>query len=250
MESKICTKCKLKKLVSEFQNDKSKSDGKRPSCKACKANTDKSYKDANKEKVRTKDKKYYQANSEKIKDKARVWYENNKEHHLQRSKQWRMDNHDKWVAGKRRWLEANKEKMMTYINDYIKNKYQNDLQYRIKSICAARIRSLIKKTAGTLVLIGCQIAFFHDWIEYQFDESMNWDNIGKHWHFDHVVPCSSFDLTDEESLRKCFHWTNIRPLEARANLQKHDKIIPSMIQDHKMIVKQFLSYTHDVPSLQ
>lgn len=249
MTTKVCTKCKTEKYFEDFQNDKSKPDGKRPSCKACKAVSDRNYKQSNHDKVKQKDKKYYQENSHKIKERAKEWYLNNKEHHLAVSKQWRVDNHDKWKQGKKKWHEANKAKMMEYINTYIKDKYQNDIQYRIKSICAARIRSVVRKETSTFDLLGCDAEFFRKWIEYQFDEDTSWDNIGSQWHFDHVVPCASFDLSQSAQLRECFTWMNIRPLKAILNLQKHDKIIPEVIDEHKLLVKQFLSEMQDVPSL-
>lgn len=249
MTTKVCTKCKIEKNVTDFGNDKAKSDGKHPSCKSCKSVSDKRYKQNNQDKVKENDKKYYQKNSEKIKDRAREWYLDNKEHHLAVSKQWRLDNQEKWKEGKRKWNEANKSKMMEYNNKYIKEKYQNDIQYRIKSICSARIRSLVKKETSTFDLLGCEIEFFRKWIEYQFNSDMSWDNIGSHWHFDHVIPCVSFDLSISSELRECFNWQNIRPLQSTENLQKHDKIIPDVIQKHKLLTKKFLGEIQDVPSL-
>jgi hypothetical protein len=45
------------------------------------------------------------------------------------------------------------------------------------------------------------------------------------WHVDHIIPCSSFDLTDSEQQKKCFHYTNLQPLWAIDNLKKSNKIL-------------------------
>ena len=66
-------------------------------------------------------------------------------------------------------------------------------------------------------LIGCSPAFLVKWIESQFTEGMTWDNI----HVDHMLPCKNFELKDVE---KGFHYTNLQPLSAHANLSKGAKI--------------------------
>jgi fatty-acid desaturase len=56
---------------------------------------------------------------------------------------------------------------------------------------------------------------------------MSWDNI----HIDHIKPCASFDLTDPNEQRKCFHWSNMQPLLAKDNRMKSDK------RDKKLEIK-------------
>ena len=35
---------------------------------------------------------------------------------------------------------------------------------------------------------------------------------------------SSFDLTYQEEVNKCFHWSNLQPLEWQDNVEKRDSI--------------------------
>lgn len=37
---------------------------------------------------------------------------------------------------------------------------------------------------------------------------MNWDNYGS-WHIDHIIPCSSWDLSNEDDIYKCFNYLNL-----------------------------------------
>lgn len=88
-------------------------------------------------------------------------------------------------------------------------------------------------------MIGCSIQELKKWLEYQFDEDMTWENQGEYWHIDHVTPCASFDLTNEEELKKCFSWENLRPCTGIENIEKKDKIIPKLIEDHKKICEKY-----------
>lgn len=67
------------------------------------------------------------------------------------------------------------------------------------------------------MLIGCSREDFMLHIQAQFRDGMSWNNHGSVWEFDHINPVSSFDLTDPEQQRECFHWTNTRPLLKEEN---------------------------------
>ncbi len=73
-------------------------------------------------------------------------------------------------------------------------------------------------------MIGCSWIDFKIYLESKFTEGMSWDNYGK-WHIDHIVPLSSFDLSDPVQLEKACHYTNLQPLWAKDNLKKSNKII-------------------------
>ena len=49
---------------------------------------------------------------------------------------------------------------------------------------------------------------------------MTWENQGKYWDFDHVKPCNSFDLTNEDEKFKCCNWSNLMPVTINYNSSK------------------------------
>jgi hypothetical protein len=45
----------------------------------------------------------------------------------------------------------------------------------------------------------------------------------KCWKVDHIIPVSSFDLSDPEQVKVCFHYTNLQPLFVEENQAKSNK---------------------------
>lgn len=57
---------------------------------------------------------------------------------------------------------------------------------------------------------GIDIENFRKWIEIQFDTTLNWQNFGTEWQFDHIIPVTYFDFTNEEDLKLCWNFINVR----------------------------------------
>lgn len=53
------------------------------------------------------------------------------------------------------------------------------------------------------------------WIEAQFSNDLSWENFGKAWQFEHIIPIAWFNTSNEEELKACWGFLNIRvtPLE-------------------------------------
>jgi len=83
---------------------------------------------------------------------------------------------------------------------------------------------LCKKPRPTSEMLGCPVEFFKTYIEERFYGKMAWDNWGEVWELDHIIPCASFDLSNEEEARRCFHYSNFQPLIKTENRIKSDKI--------------------------
>ena len=71
---------------------------------------------------------------------------------------------------------------------------------------------------------GLDIASIRAWFEAQFSGTLSWENFGKEWQFEHILPLGYFDHSREEELALCWNFTNIRvaPLDQKESVQKPD----------------------------
>lgn len=86
------------------------------------------------------------------------------------------------------------------------------------------------KEANTESLTGCSSIELISWLKARFQPGMTMENYGSYWHVDHAISCKSFDLTKPEEQKKCFHYTNLQPLEGSKNISKGDNcwsVIPN-----------------------
>jgi hypothetical protein len=132
-----------------------------------------------------------------------------------------------------------------YMREYNKKRLEDishSLKYMVRSNLHTYLRRNLKssKQNSTLKYLGCSIEFLKKWFELNFDGNMTWKNRGNYWHIDHIKPCSSFDLTNQDDIYKCYNWTNLRPLEKNENILKSDKIDIDLINNFEAKSKEFL----------
>ena len=205
----------------------------------------------NKEKIRQSRKEDYLKNNEKRLRISKEWRLKNKEKSLRSSREYYLKNKEKIKETRRKWNLKNKKEKNEISKKYyyehkekinkrrvrqMKHQYHTDLNFRLRRCLAQRIIDAVKgrnKSASTMKLIGCTIEELWRHLESKFEPWMTRQNHGL-WHVDHIIPCFSFDLTDPEQQRECFHYTNLQPLEAIANIKKGKKIISGDITSPKM----------------
>ncbi len=56
---------------------------------------------------------------------------------------------------------------------------------------------------------GLDMETLRNWFELQFTPDLNWENFGKAWQFDHLVPTTYFDYSNEQDLLLCWNFINI-----------------------------------------
>ena len=174
-------------------------------CRECNAEYQKSYREKN----ITKEKRheYYKKHYSK---------ESNRKKHLERTKKWREENGLEYFREKnKKWTSNNKE----HINEYWKNRYQNNPEIKLHNRIRVRINNALNyynktKKQSTLEFLGCKIEEYFVYLEQQFDENMNWDNYGSYWEIDHIIPLNKGGS---------FHYKNTQPLTITENRKKSDK---------------------------
>lgn len=127
-----------------------------------------------------------------------------------------------------------RERRRERMTPYVRNRRRLIPRERILSALRGRLRSAVlskgaKKMASTISLLGCSINHLKSHLESQFAPGMDWSNFGRKkgiqcWEIDHILPCASFDLTDPEQQKRCFHFTNLQPLWATENRRKSAKV--------------------------
>ena len=161
----------------------------------------------------------------------RKHYAANRESEILRKRKYYSENKDKINSKSfcKKWYSANREYKIRYQTVYEKNKLKTDLNFRLTKVLRSRIRSAIKNNQrkGSAVKdLGCSIQEFKLYLESKFQTGMTWENWGQYgWHIDHIIPLSSFDLSDRDQFLKACHYTNLQPLWASENLHKKNKIL-------------------------
>jgi len=184
------------------------------------------YREKNKNKIR----KYREKNKDKIKERSRKYREDSKDKIRETVRKYREKNKDKLREFHRKYYEDNKDKVRENHKKYREKRYKDPGQ-KLKLLNRSRIqqelkKNNIKKISKSPELLGCTVQEAREHLEKQFKEGMTWENHGLYgWHIDHIIPCASFDLTDLEQQKKCFHYTNLQPLWAKENLIKGVKIL-------------------------
>jgi len=95
------------------------------------------------------------------------------------------------------------------------------LTSRVRSRVCSAIKSKSKRTIEYLL---CDIETYKKYLEDQFVSGMTWENYGKVWDIDHIVPIKYQNPTIEEVIKR-LHYTNTQPLWKEMNMKKGNRFI-------------------------
>lgn len=250
---KICTSCKKEKEFSDFHKRTASRDGFALVCKTCLVAFKKQYYSIPK-------------NLEKDKERQRIWRQNNLEKKRNANKEWVANNLTRnreyqkvWARKyrethkrdqsldkdrKRQWALANPEKVRISARK-ANAKARSTTKGKLNGAIAAGVGYSLRHGGGNKKgrkweqLVGYTVIHLKSHLEKQFSSGMNWENYGRYWQIDHIIPISAFNFQSPEDIdfRKCWSLSNLRPLQSRENQSKNDKLIkpfqPSLcITDH------------------
>lgn len=234
--TKICIKCEIEKPISEYHKSIRHKGGHTSICKPC---------------ALKKTNDWYYANLERSKLTATNWVKNNRDARLTIQRKYRERHRDRLNLEARIRRSKNRDGRCKRQRERQKERMLTDPIYALTRTLRRRFTDALKnqccnKTTSALKLLGCTIPELKQHLESQFLEGMTWGNRGpgflqkggkpildengmtilvNQWHIDHIIPCDSFNLSDIEQQKKCFHFSNLRPLWAKDNISKGAKIL-------------------------
>lgn len=203
---KFCNNCKTHKTRDDFNKMTRAKDGLQSKCKFCFH----TIRNKNKEKIKDYNSKYRIDNREKMLSQQRQYKEKNKEVICIKNKLYTKNNRIR-------------------INEYIKNRMCNDIEFRLKNNFRSYIKANLKnsKRKSSLQYVNYSIEDLRIHLESKFKDGMTWENHGIYgWHIDHIKPLCLFDMTKEEEIKKAWALDNLQPLWAKENLTKNKKYQP------------------------
>lgn len=205
-------------------------------CRPCEREKNQAYYLSNRESILAQNKEYRDSHVEEYCQSRALYYRSNRELISAKTKvKYQTDLQFNYETKRRsvRWQRENPERYRLRLNRYCKERETRDVSFKLARRLRARIKHALKKGSDTkkfpfVSIVGCGVEEVRLHLESLWQPGMTWENWGTHkmggpkvWHIDHIRPCASFDLTDPEQQKACFHYTNLQPLWATDNLTKY-----------------------------
>ncbi len=207
MKTKICSKCKEKKSITEFFKNKKMKDGLFSECKECRSKYAKDYRKKNRNRIKKYKREYYKKNKEYIKEKSRKYRKNNPEKVKKAVKRWEKNNPEKKRKNNERWCQKHPHRAWA-----IKSLYGHKRRGFIINILRLELENLAKHT------IYCPICNIK--LDWQYGAGMNADT----------------PTIDRKTNEKVLNKDNIWIICCKCNRTKSDRTLKEFIAYCQMIV--------------
>lgn len=145
-------------------------------------------------------------------------------------KMWALKNKEKIKEYHKKWRTGNKDYYQKKI-EYEKKRKNSDPIYKLNTYLKTALYTSLKeksiiKNSKTFNILNFSLNDLKIHLENQFINGMTWENYGE-WHVDHILPISHFNLKSIDSIefKECWALSNLRPMWAKDNLSKNNKIL-------------------------
>lgn len=211
VQLKTCRKCLNSLSVSLFSLNRNFTDGMEKCCKAC---------------VKQRNAEQYAKSRVKILHQKKVARAGDKVAFNERAKAYRVANIEKARGYDAAYKSKNKKALHSKTTVYVLKRKKVDsffaMKLRLRAVVTTAFkRSGFPKSGKTSEILGCEWDSLKIHIERQFPKGMTWENRSE-WHIDHIRPIAT--ATTEDDVIALNHFTNLRPMWAKDNIAKSDKI--------------------------
>ncbi|MFA5346526.1 MAG: hypothetical protein WC294_00145 [Methanoregula sp.] len=222
MESKICSKCGVEKILGDFHSHKGGKGGVASQCKDCK-----------REYGRKHAKEVYLLDPEKAKEKYTKWRRENPDKVRAQLIAWRNKNRVAFNASVKERKDRDRDKYRELARPYARlrtKEKRNTVKGRLSMNISTAVYQSLKGEKGRRHwedLLGYTVSELKQHLEKQFVDGMSWSNYGqKGWSIDHKTPVSAFNFEtpSDFDFLQCWDLRNLRPLWHIDNIKKNDRL--------------------------
>jgi len=185
-------------------------------------------------------------------ERSRLYKKEHKKEISAYNKKYKSDHRDEISEYNSKYSKENQASIQARVSE----RKKTDPQFKLRISLANRVKNALSSenhTALSRELLGSSVELCKEWLEFQFKEDMTFENHGKVWHIDHIIPCAKFELVDPDEQHKCFNWANLQPLYVKENLSKSANIRIKDIENNKKMLDKFLKMKkekgHKIPKL-
>lgn len=234
----------------------------------------KKYAEDHKEENRKRAKTYAATHKEEKKNYDKYYNDINKEKIKQNKKEYNIQNKEHLKEKKKIYVEENRKEIYEYQNSYKKERRQKDPIFRFREIVSSQVRIKLQSTGisknhqsikdhllddewfeniwtklealfslpSNLTKDGKVWMTRYNWGLYN---SNLWDDNDPStwtWQVDHIIPHSSFNYIDMDcdAFKECWSIENLRPLNAKININENKFRTAEQILQIKKEINEFL----------
>jgi hypothetical protein len=201
-DSKVCTRCKKLKPLTDFHVRKAIKDGRTSQCAECR------------------------------REQKTSWARKNREHTIQYMNNWREANKDHCHNYRLKYTEENRDFVLISKRKSMKKRYRErigDVEFKLQILSHSYIQRVVKALKSkNMDYKGSKLPYtaqqLKSHLESHFQEGMSWDNHGE-WHIDHVIPVAELIRLGANDVSEINKLENLFPVWAGDNLNKRDRFV-------------------------